>query len=485
MRLSHLCRYVGVLLTAGIHSVSAAGRLRRKKAHRIRTTNDFATRYWSLNEIRENGLNEELEAGKDTIDEQIDQEVDLLEMMEVMAGFDAFSMVSTPAPSPSPTITPSDTPTVAPSPSPTITPSDTPTAVHSQEPTVSNMPSQVPTSKGTGTNAPSISVEPSSKPSVSIAPSNTPSVSIQPSSTPTVSIRPSMTPSISAQPSSLATLEVSTPKPSISSVPTLLPSFDPTSRPSLAPTTSPSFAPTQAPSNLPTRSPTLSPSTHPTNLPTVSPTISVAPSSPPSPAPTSSPTLASCNVTPEERALGILQALDLIADPSLIRNGSTSQGMATNWIINQDIRRLCADDEKLVQRWVMAVIYFSTGGSEWNQCSAVGSDSCGAEFPFVNKRRFLSPNSECQWAGVTCNAQACITEIEFGKITAVVERMYIVPVIDSLLLHRLLLDPMKRKTTLLVPFLLKSASCQSLPFGVWSEVNSLAQFLPKLATWPT
>jgi hypothetical protein len=123
-------------------------------------------------------------------------------------------------------------------------------------------------------------------------------------------------------------------------------------------------------------------------------------------------------MTPEQRSQIILDILDGVADPTLIRNITTPQGMATDWLINQDVRQLCPHNPKIVQRWAVAVIYFSTGGNEWLKCGALGIDPCGFENPFVEKRRFLSGFSECQWAGISCNSDSCVTEIEFGKCSA-------------------------------------------------------------------
>lgn len=120
-------------------------------------------------------------------------------------------------------------------------------------------------------------------------------------------------------------------------------------------------------------------------------------------------------MTSEQRSEIILEILDGVADPSLIRNVNTPQSMATDWIINQDARQLCPNNPKLVQRWVVAVIYFSTGGNEWLKCGALGMDPCGFENPFVDKKRFLSEFNECQWSGISCNSDSCVTEIEFGR----------------------------------------------------------------------
>lgn len=238
---------------------------------------------------------------------------------------------------------------------------------------------------------PSVSVYPSSVPTASDPDdsSMTPTESVYPSSTPTTSQQPSLDDFPGAEP--IVTDSPSS-QPTESSQPSLLPSGTPTT--SSMPSQGPSSAPTtsQSPSELPTSSPSTSPS------------------------PTSSPTLEGCNVSPIERAVRVMEELDLVADPVLIRDFSTPQGKATTWILMEDERRICQGDPKLIQRWVMAVMYFSTGGDNWIQCSADGVDPCGDFFPFQEQKRFLSSSNECEWAGITCNADACVTEIEFGKL---------------------------------------------------------------------
>jgi hypothetical protein len=38
---------------------------------------------------------------------------------------------------------------------------------------------------------------------------------------------------------------------------------------------------------------------------------------------------------------------------------------------------------------------------------------CGFEDPFVGDSRFLSADNECSWAGIACDPDMCVTEIEF------------------------------------------------------------------------
>ena len=126
-------------------------------------------------------------------------------------------------------------------------------------------------------------------------------------------------------------------------------------------------------------------------------------------------------ITEEERVQQILALLDKIANPVAIRDLSTPQGKATTWILEQDMFKACPDDIdcKFIQRWSLAVIYFSTNGDDWFECSANpnASDPCGTVRPFRGKERFLSAGNECDWAGITCNIQGCVTEIEFGTFT--------------------------------------------------------------------
>jgi hypothetical protein len=53
--------------------------------------------------------------------------------------------------------------------------------------------------------------------------------------------------------------------------------------------------------------------------------------------------------------------------------------MATDWLINQDIREVCPNNPKIVQRWELAVTSFSAGCNEWLKCGALGIDPCGFE----------------------------------------------------------------------------------------------------------
>ena len=104
--------------------------------------------------------------------------------------------------------------------------------------------------------------------------------------------------------------------------------------------------------------------------------------------------------------------LDQVANSTLIRNRATPQGRATEWIIQDDLAGICPDNPKLIQRWALAVMYFSTGGDDWTECF-MDDVSCPTSLTFLGDDAFLSESNECEWAGISCDVEACVTEIEF------------------------------------------------------------------------
>ena len=317
----------------------------------------------------------ELEHEQQAVEEAIDREEDLVETMQALGVFNTLSLDPLP-PTPSPTATPVEHPSEQPSEQPSLSPSAT--VPDTAEPTISVQPSSPPTIEGTGTNEPSLSSKPSTNPTVSLTPTSAPTVSVKPSASPSVSKVPTSAPTISVQPSTNPTISVQP-----SSIPTELLELETDAPTELGPVTS-------------------------------NPTISTSPSD--------SPTLSECGITPVQRAEQIVAVLAEATneDPETIVDPTTPQGLATAWLTDIDARFLCPDDEKLVQRWVMAVMYYSTNGDDWIQCSANGIDPCGTLEPFEGQTRFLSDNNECTWAGISCNVDACVTEIEFGTCYCIV-----------------------------------------------------------------
>lgn len=139
---------------------------------------------------------------------------------------------------------------------------------------------------------------------------------------------------------------------------------------------------------------------------------SVAPTPTP-PGPGTGPVNA-CGITDQQRRTQIMNTLSgPVSAANLLTTTDTPQYNAVEWLIGSDEFFVCPGDEKLIQRYVMALFYFSTDGASWDQCKQAGG-AC----PPGNKR-YLSKDNECDWFGNTCDAEKCITEIIFGKCTSV------------------------------------------------------------------
>mmetsp|Transcript_28059 Transcript_28059/g.41443 ORF Transcript_28059/g.41443 Transcript_28059/m.41443 type:complete len:659 (+) Transcript_28059:501-2477(+) len=348
-----------------------------------------------------------------------------------------------PTSAPSTSVLPTNRPTVSLSGAPSLWPSSDPTAIHSGTPSVqlSERPSQSVHPSNTQSHYPSISPHPSIQPSNSITPSVLPSLSNHPtsppsksrlpsllpttmpsmlnSSVPSRSVVPSIKPSLSFLPSTDFPSFIPSLNPTNSQNPSSLPSGFPSSKPSAEPTELPSNSPTLLPSQFPSVTPSSFPSRNPTsspsNLPSYIPSRSPQPSLQPSP----TPTLSGCAMTPQQRRDDILEILDNVTNPVHLRNSSFPQYQALQWLLEEDGLVLCpANDKHIVQRWTLAIMYYATEGDQWFRCSNSPSpaDNCGSEPPFQNgERRFLSSFHECEWAGLVCNIDRCVTEFEFER----------------------------------------------------------------------
>eukprot|EP00957_Ditylum_brightwellii_P202285 15329478-Ditylum_brightwellii.AAC.1 len=92
------------------------------------------------------------------------------------------------------------------------------------------------------------------------------------------------------------------------------------------------------------------------------------PSSFPSPAPS----FEKCGISAEDRRNNFTVTLQSVSDPIELLTPGTPQNRALEWLIEDDKLCVCPDEvlacrispivPKFVQRYVMAVFYFSTGG---------------------------------------------------------------------------------------------------------------------------
>jgi hypothetical protein len=168
------------------------------------------------------------------------------------------------------------------------------------------------------------------------------------------------------------------------------------------PTRSPTYRPTPNPNpaDRPIKDPTYNPTRRPTNRPTPSPTKSPTDGTPTDPSPT--PVLVCNGLTLDERQTLISAQLATYSG-SRVNLPGTPQYQAFQWLLNEDAVQVCPDDFLDVkQRYILAVLYFSTYGDNWNNCNEISSTNpspCLAG----DEGRFLSSSDVCFWFGVSCN----------------------------------------------------------------------------------
>ena len=150
----------------------------------------------------------------------------------------------------------------------------------------------------------------------------------------------------------------------------------------------------------------------PTKVPTVPPTLSPTSAAPTTASPTT-PRVCGGEMDVETREIMLRLAITAITDlDDLIPTGIkfTPQWRAFRWIVDEDEMQLCPGidkDDKILQRYTAAVLYFSTGGDDWTRCSRHRTSPC------IVGGRFLGSNSECVWYGVSCNLSGKIFRVDF------------------------------------------------------------------------
>ena len=125
----------------------------------------------------------------------------------------------------------------------------------------------------------------------------------------------------------------------------------------------------------PARPQTTKPSTEPSTIPTPSPSTSQTTTAPTAFEPQSS--------KPSFQGKGIVDALLNVSDSALF-DISTPQYKAVQWLIHDDRDGRDKEDPRLVQRYILALLYFALNGEEW-----------------VNQDGFVTDEDECFWFGIS------------------------------------------------------------------------------------
>lgn len=249
---------------------------------------------------------------------------------------------------------------------------------------------------------------------------------------------PSLQPTTSMAPSMAPTRPGETRSPTVSAQPTSEPSAAPSSGPTGFPTPSPTATPSAAPSSVPSSSPSAGPTREPSANPSAapSPAPSDMPSTTPSAMPSSSPTM-QCNLPTAGREALLMNDIMLVSDPDELAQEGTPQNLAMEWIINLDTAYVCPQDDNVIQRFVLAVFYYSTRGDVWSTCAAPevfddedaieeANQNCDLQVPEDGSTdlpdppkdvsAWLTPSHECDYGGIACDDDGFITRIDMGKL---------------------------------------------------------------------
>ena len=147
-------------------------------------------------------------------------------------------------------------------------------------------------------------------------------------------------------------------------------------------------------------------------------TPTVSPTEAPTVSPTEAPTNI-CKLTDVERIDGIRDIIKSVSNLEDLDTPGTAQNMAYSWLISEESSDLfvCPDDSTFVlQRYVLAVVYYATKGQEWDRCNQ-GAEECFSVKKGVrtDHEPYLSKANVCEWFGVSCINDSIVISIQLGE----------------------------------------------------------------------
>jgi len=123
-----------------------------------------------------------------------------------------------------------------------------------------------------------------------------------------------------------------------------------------------------------------------------------------------------CNLDRATRETELTYLAQNISGTGPFTDPGSVQSRALSWLID-DVAYPCPQDSKTVQRYVLAVFYYGTGGGNWDECSAPedsadpesveeANNACNKEAEDQGRTgdtdAWLGPSSECTWGGILC-----------------------------------------------------------------------------------
>jgi Leucine-rich repeat (LRR) protein len=131
----------------------------------------------------------------------------------------------------------------------------------------------------------------------------------------------------------------------------------------------------------------------------------------PSAAPSMAPSLAPSSAPTSVRLTDTIDSLKSISNEDAFNDVMSPQYQAAQWVSDEDPLALPIGDAQFVQRYILAVFYFSTNGDEWDNCGR-NDPICGGD---PDEESWLSEASECVWVGLNCTNNANVDQIFFAR----------------------------------------------------------------------
>ena len=142
----------------------------------------------------------------------------------------------------------------------------------------------------------------------------------------------------------------------------------------------------------------------------------VAPTIPPAEAPSMTPSVAPTSI----RLDAVVDRLIPVSGEEAFMNKSSPQYLAADWVADLDPLMLSIEDPKLVQRYILAVLYFSMNGDEWESCGRNDRVCAGN----TDATTWLSDSDECTWLANRCKDNANVDQIFFSKYAVIARPFY-------------------------------------------------------------
>lgn len=111
-------------------------------------------------------------------------------------------------------------------------------------------------------------------------------------------------------------------------------------------------------------------------------------------------------IVPSHRAEYANYKDDEVDPEVLLFDTKTPHGMAFDFILNRDKRKIASDDPQLVQRFVLTLLFYASGGEDASDPEEFSAESSGRHIAWNSgAAHFLSPLHECHWAKKSLNDQ--------------------------------------------------------------------------------